>query len=41
MNVVWKKEGKGLARTLAGFSCLKRFHPAGHEHVIDAVAFPA
>jgi hypothetical protein len=39
MNVVWKKEGKGLARTLAGFSRLKRFHPAGHEYVIDAVGF--
>ena len=40
MNVVWKKEGKGLARTLAGFSRLKRFHPAGHKYVIDTISFP-
>jgi hypothetical protein len=29
MNVVWKKEGKGLARTLAGLFAFKAFPSSG------------
>ncbi len=33
-----KEVSLGIRR---GFLLLKRFHPAGHEHVIDAVGFSA